>query len=471
MLLQAFRGWFRCLGLVSFNVLLTAGTGILPSICTMKFFYATVIIMLCSVFANGQLSPAVLQLQQHMQKDTVATESIGPRNPLYNNKGLNFLQPISRQLKDPAFNSGKKLPGRYGDIAIDFAFAGDYNAAAEYGPKDFDSMAIAGYLDARSYLDTVSGIQYKNARSYILSRAANEQVIMINETRYLPQHRAFTISLLKDLYNTGFRYFATDLLNNRSDRQLGDLDLRTGYFAAEPVAGELLRKAIEIGYNLVAYEDTLADNHSGTGRDAIQAARIASILQKDPTAKILVHAGQAHIAEDIVGESYIPMAVAFRRFTGINPFTIDQTELTPGSTFEYGRYFYSLLKPKIVGSEPVVAFRKEQPVSLLENAAYDIQMIHPPVKLVHNRPGWLGVNGARKEFAVRPTEKALYFIQAYYLSECASKSLSILIPADQTYIADRDGYYWLFLYPGKYKLVLRDIDYSILAEKEIEVPG
>jgi hypothetical protein len=315
----------------------------------------------------------------------------------------------------------------------------------------------------------MKSVQFSNARKYIIARAAKEQVIMINESRYLPDHRAFTISLLQDLYLAGFRYLATDLLNNRSDRQLTDIDLRTGYFAAEPVAGELLRKAVQIGFSLVAYEDTLADNHSGTGRDAIQAARIASILQKDPTARILVHAGQAHISEDIIAQSYIPMAVAFRRFTGINPFTIDQTELTTGSTFEYGRYFYALFQAKKPMLEPVIAFRKEQPVSLLENDLYDIQVIHPPNNLIRNRPAWLTINGSRKEFAVRPTEKTLFFIQAYYLKESIKKPISILIPADQTYIADRDGYYWLFLNPGKYKLVYRDIAYSILAEKEIDV--
>ncbi|ULQ53970.1 hypothetical protein [Flavihumibacter fluvii] len=423
------------------------------------------------VVAMSQLSPVVMQLKQHVQKDTLVQDSLSRLNPLYNSKGLNYLQPISRQLKVGAQTKTDKLQGKFAGMAQDFAFAGDYAAAAEYGPRDYDSMPAAGYQDARMYIDTLKSIRYNNARNYILTRAAEEQVIMINETRYLPEHRAFTLSLLKDLYLLGYRYLATDLLNNRSDRQLTDIDMRTGYFAAEPVAGELLRKALEMGFNLVAYEDTLADNHSGTGRDAIQAARIASILQKDPSAKILVHAGQAHISEDIIGQSYIPMAVAFRRFTGINPFTIDQTELTTGSTFEYGRYFYDLLRTKISGNEPVIAFRKEQPVSLLENGNYDIQVIHPPTIPIHNRPGWLSINKGRKEVAVQPTEKALFLVQAYYLNETISKPISVLIPADQTYVLDRDGYYWLFLFPGKYKLVLRDMDYNILSEKEIDMPG
>lgn len=437
----------------------------------MKILLSPIVFMFLHIAAVAQFGPALKQLQQHILKDTLTHDSLPGLNALYNNKGLHYLQPLYREIKQWDGKKPVKGQGRYSAMALDLAYAGDYLAAAEFGRNEFDSMPVAGYQDARNFMDSAKSVQYRDARKYILQRADSEQVIMINETRYMPEHRAFTISLLKDFYQKGFRYFATDLLNNRADRRLSDIDMRTGYFAADPVAGEMLRQAIKLGYTLIAYEDTLADNHSGTGRDAIQAARIASILQHDPKAKILVHAGQAHICEGIIGESYIPMAVAFRRFTGINPFTIDQTELTNGSSFEYGRYFYTLLQQKIPTEGPVIALRKDQPVSLLENDLYDIQLIHAAPVQVHNRPGWLNFYGVRKELAVRPTEKKLFFVQAYYAQEVLEKPLPILVPADQTYSIDRDGYYWLFLYPGKYTLVLRDMDYNILSQKEVEVPG
>lgn len=437
----------------------------------MKFFLALITGLLLHLVAAAQLSAPLVQLQQHLLQDSVPKDSLSTLNPLYNSKGLHYLQPVSRQLKKLGKGVFPKGNGQYTQLAQDLAFAGDYTAAAQFGRNEFDSMAAAGYQDARNYIDTIKSLQFRNARNYILSRADSEQVIMINETRYMPQHRAFTTSLLKELYQKGFRYFATDLLNNRSDRRLSDVDMRTGYFAAEPVAGEMLRQAIALGFTLVAYEDTLADNHSGTGRDAIQAARIAAIFQRDPSAKVLVHAGQAHICEGRIGQSYTPMAVAFRRFTGINPFTIDQTELTPGSTFEYGRYFYMQLQPKLPADGPVIAFRNNQPRSLLENELYDVQLIHTPATEVHSRPGWLSFSGARKAYGVQPTEKKLFFVQAFYQQETTAKPLTILVSADQTYQADRDGYYWLFLYPGKYTLIFRDMDYQVLAEKEIEVPG
>jgi hypothetical protein len=307
------------------------------------------------------------------------------------------------------------------------------------------------------------------ARSYILSRTANEKVVMFNELHHLPAHRAFLLSLLPELKQQGFQYLALEMLNNRADRSLQELNFRTGYYAAEPMAGELIRKAKALGFTLVAYEDTLADNHSGTGRDAIQAAHLAGLFQKDPAAKLLVLVGGAHISEQPVGKNYIPMAVAFRRFTGINPLTIDQTELSEGSSFEYGRYFHQLLLKKWTLHQPAISTRNGSPVSLLENDHYDLQVIHPVIPGAHNRPDWLSVNGARKEVPVRPTEKKLFLVQAYYAEEIRKAAIGALIPADQTYISGADGYYWLYLFPGKYTLVLRDLEYHELSRKDLEV--
>jgi len=44
-----------------------------------------------------------------------------------------------------------------------------------------------------------------------------------------------------------------------------------------------------------------------------------------------------------------------------------------------------------------------------------------------------------------------------------------MIPADQTYITDQDGYYHLYLQPGRYRLVYRDKQYAILGTKVLVV--
>ena len=70
---------------------------------------------------------------------------------------------------------------------------------------------------------------------------------------------------------------------------------------------------------------------------------------------------------------------------------------------------------------------------------------------------------------IQPTEKLLFFVQAFYENEYDADVINFLVPADQTYITNREGYYCLYLKPGKYKIVLRDVSYKVLATKELEV--
>jgi hypothetical protein len=441
----------------------------------MKFSLTGFLLIFCWMISAAQLpqtrlAAPLLQLQQYLKKNVPpGFDSIPTKNPLYTTNGLNYLQPLYKQFSPQKDSSRIKIPVNYSILAQDFSFAGDYGTAVEYGSRGYDSLSLEAYGDAKLFVDTMKNVQFRDAHSYIISRAAGEKIVMLNEAHHQSLHRAFAMELLEDLYKLGFRYFAMEMLNSRKDGNLTDIDMRTGYFAAEPVAGELIRKAVSLGYKLIAYEDTLANNHTGSGRDAIQAGRIATVLQQDPSAKIFVFAGNAHIGERRIGNDYTPMAAFFKRLTGIDPFTIDQTEMSEGSTFEYGRYFYSILSTAKNIIQPSIAFRNEIPVSLVENDLYDIQIIHPSCKYIHNRPDWLLLNGHRKELAVRPTEKTLYLVQAYYLEETNKKPIPILVPADQTYITDRDGYYWLFLVPGKYKIILRDIDYRILNSRETTV--
>jgi hypothetical protein len=43
------------------------------------------------------------------------------------------------------------------------------------------------------------------------------------------------------------------------------------------------------------------------------------------------------------------------------------------------------------------------------------------------------------------------------------------VPADQTYQLAGDGNYYLYLRPGKYRIIYRNMDYSLLTFRDIEV--
>ncbi len=101
--------------------------------------------------------------------------------------------------------------------------------------------------------------------------------------------------------------------------------------------------------------------------------------------------------------------------------------------------------------------------------ACDIHIVHPPTIFQNNRPSWISLNGERRPVLIQPTERTLFLVQAYYQNEYNEEIQNILIPADQTYIATKEGYYCLYLRKGKYKIVLRDTGYKVLSVKDREV--
>ena len=79
------------------------------------------------------------------------------------------------------------------------------------------------------------------------------------------------------------------------------------------------------------------------------------------------------------------------------------------------------------------------------------------------------MDGWKKELPVPPAFQSLFFVQAYYANEYNDKTAGLVVPADQTYINAPNGYYYLYLRKGRYKIVFRDKLYAVLGVKEIEV--
>ncbi len=376
-----------------------------------------------------------------------------------------FYQAVGWEQKFKSSMGERSFNASFSDM---LSFAGDYHQAIAYQEKNYDSLSADAIDHIADTISKLKNIQSAPAKTSIISNAPHYRVIMINESHAKPVHRAFTYSLLEDLYKEGYRYLAMEAFNNFSNKCLDSLNVFTGYYTYEPVAGELVRKALQLGYKLVAYEDTLASEHSLSQRDSVQATHIADILKRDPSSKILVHAGSAHISEERSG-NYTPMGYWLRKLSNIDPFTINQAGMTEGSEFEYGRLFYQYFNSRFSITTPSVIFRDKRPFNPLEEKGYDITVMHPATVYRHNRPAWLSLEGERKLTLIQPTEKMLFFVQAYYENEYQAEMLRFLVPADQTYITNREGYYGLYLRKGKYKIVLRDVSYKILATKDLEV--
>jgi hypothetical protein len=381
--------------------------------------------------------------------------------------GIHYIYPLYQAIGwEQKFKKSAGEKGFYEMLAQFLSFLGDSKKALEYGIKSYDSLPSSAKEYAQQEIDGIKNLQSIDARTFITGTAQRSRVVMINEAHDKPLHRAFTYSLLEDLYKDGFRYFAMETFNNYSNHSLTDVNVLTGFFTNEPTGGELARKALALGYTLISYEDTAARVHSNSQRDSVQAANLNEVIKKDGTAKILVHAGYGHISEAVMGTEFVPMAAAFKRISGIDPLTINQTVFTEGSSFEYGRIFYDLLMKKIVIGEPVVLLQNKKPVVLIQQNGYDIWVVHPPSVYKSNRPTWLSLNGERKEVSISPPENNAFLIQAYYTNEYDKYINETAVPADQTYLRSEYGYFNLYLKPGEYKIVLRDVGYKVISVKD-----
>lgn len=424
-------------------------------------------------FAQDELSAPVLELKDYCLRNIptgysplMSIMTLTPKsNPHY-------LFPLYHALRDETkFRGIYSDKGFYDEVSQYFAFAGDYRTALQYLVKSYDSVNDATRGKIYKTAAALLGVQHVNARSYIRLAAKNRRVVMINEAFAKPLHRAFTLSLLADFYRMGYRYLAMEMLNNFSSQRLESVGMRTGYYVCEPVAGELVREAISLGFKLVPYEDTLAGVHTANQRDSIQAQHIYDVLRNDSTAKILVHASFAHILKTPEPGGRIPMALAFWRLSGIEPLTIDQTDMTEESNFGYGRVIYQAYTTKFSITEPSIALMNNAPVNVIDKDLYDLCVIQPPTIYLDGRPVWMKLGGLRQPTYIKRPSSAVFFVQAYYQSEIDANDNTPwqLVPADQTYTLGGTERYLLYLKKGKYKVFFRDINYQILSALPVEV--
>ncbi|WEK19633.1 MAG: hypothetical protein P0Y49_00495 [Candidatus Pedobacter colombiensis] len=175
-------------------------------------------------------------------------------------------------------------------------------------------------------------VSFTPAIPYIINLAKGRRVVMINENHYIPKHRILTYNLLQQFYDIGYRYLALEALTPGDTISL-KRD-KSSIYANEPNMANLIREALRLGFQLIAYEseDNTPENpnfssHRRNMRELLQARNLYQIIVKDPQAKILVHAGVAHIWEQATTNKGMYMAEYFKVISGIDPLTINQSVL------------------------------------------------------------------------------------------------------------------------------------------------
>jgi hypothetical protein len=274
-----------------------------------------------------------------------------------------------------------------------------------------------------------TGARTTDALSLIAAAADTARVVMVNERHHAASDRLLTLELLPVLWQKGYRYFAAEAfdwhdssLNQRPYAASG----ATGGYVDEPVFGEIVREARRLGFTLVPYEmepaqDAPSDSlNSQQRRDRAQARNLNDrIFRVDPNAKVLVHAGYAHIKER-ADSTWSPMAAYLRALTGIDPVTVDQTMLAEMSEPAKEHPAYRALQAAgLVNTKPVILVdRAGKP---LGPASFDVdfQVVTPRTLYERGRPAWMRLGTRRRAVDVAIPECAtrLCIIEARLASD------------------------------------------------------
>jgi hypothetical protein len=225
-----------------------------------------------------------------------------------------------------------------------------------------------------------------NPRKYILDQAKKTSILIFNEAHYNPRNRVFVTSLLDSLSAIGYSIFAAETFSNTpSFRETQSPSFATGYYSDQPQFGNMIRKAIKLGYTLLPYEDTTIKH---VNREEEEAKNISNFLLKNPNSKIIIYCGYDHIYETPIGKDSIRCMVSFlKELTHIDPLTVDQVYLRE-------RSIANLERPErqFLHADDYTLF-KDEDTKITKLKYTDVALFTPDTKFKFNRPSWIFENG------------------------------------------------------------------------------
>jgi hypothetical protein len=304
-----------------------------------------------------------------------------------------------------------------------------------------------------------------NAKTYITEQTEKYDVVLINEAHYAGQHRAFTSSLLQPLWEKGFRYLAIETFDIRDTlTQSRKYPSRsTGYYSKELAYADFIRNAISIGYTLVSYEAAVTDVNA---RDSLQALNIYNkTFKRDAKAKVVVHAGYSHIAEE-GDKKFWPMGFCLKQLLNRDVFTIDQVAMVGyvESSKRYPYYQHALQKTRL--NEPLI-FKNpigESLVDPVQALSVDCQVYHPAVTYTAGHPDFLF--GSNKKLYALPEQLSAY--DGHLLQINFNNEDETAIPCERVIVTGDDTR--TLLKPGKYIGYLIDKNGASVLKFKISAP-
>ena len=323
----------------------------------------------------------------------------------------------------------------------------------------------------------------------IAERARSTRLVMINEAHHVSMHRALTTELLPALWKEGYRYLAVEAAGQVMSRDSNAIPtLKSGTYVKDPVFADMLRAAVRLGFTVVPYDSFAvgcvatadAPMKCFSARDSLAAAKLyRQVFARDPQAKVVVHAGYSHVVErPRSARGAKPVAYWLAAMTGIDPLTVDQTEMYGHPSPAYDTPVYRQVAARgWLSSRPIVLRAANGDYYRSPDGGFggvDMQVFTPHDTLVDGRPGWLFNRLARRRVrlddlmsadgkALGSTDRCenVCLVQAFIAGEPENA-----IPFDQAITSD--GRVTLALQPGRYRIRTSDRKGKI-GERAVEV--
>ncbi|MCE7071905.1 hypothetical protein LZG74_16420 [Dyadobacter sp. CY327] len=147
------------------------------------------------------------------------------------------------------------------------------------------------------------------------------------------------------------------------------------------------------------------------------------------------------------------MAGRLTELTGINPFTVNQEMMTEKSSTRYENPYYKMVdvrQPSLFVNENGEIFAGP----FWDKPRFDARLFHSRTNLIYGRADWLFLDGKRKPYQLKPeiVKMTPCLVLAYYENE----DIENAVPADVIEITSKQSPNTLVLYPGNYKILIKD---------------
>lgn len=345
---------------------------------------------------------------------------------------------------------------KYQTGAVNYSISGNYKKALETWDR-YNASTKEITEEEYAFFHLLTPI---NAKDYIIERAKNEQIIIINEAHHSALHRNFVSSILQGLYDNGYRYLGLEALWERSINSRLFPVLESGYYIKEPEFGNMVFEAMQIGYTLFGYE--AMEGESGKNREMKQAQNIADFLSHNTEGKTLIYCGYDHVIEtDINTDWGKAMAGRLKDILKIDPFTIDQVRYSEKGNEKYNHPFIKMVDKNY----PIILV--DSVGNILSTKQTDARIIHIQTEYKKDRPTWLAMNGIRKEYYVPKSKIEQYpvLVLAYRQDEMEYNG----IPVDIIEITNKKDIKPLLLSKGEYEIVIKNRNYDEIEWYFIEI--